>query len=99
MANNENLIKYKKGVSGNLKGRPKGTRNKSTIFKEFLNSKVDNGLTTEQILLKKVYELVQKGDLNAIKMVFDCAYGKDKVSVEQTTINIKPPKISFFDKK
>jgi len=38
MANNDNLTPFKKGVSGNPKGRKKGVKNRSTIIKELFNS-------------------------------------------------------------
>ena len=38
MANNSNLKPFKKGVSGNPKGRTKGVRNRATIIKELFNS-------------------------------------------------------------
>ena len=38
MANNNNLIPFKKGVSGNPKGRKKGVRNRSSIIREVFNS-------------------------------------------------------------
>ncbi|MHA2040056.1 MAG: DUF5681 domain-containing protein [Promethearchaeota archaeon] len=38
MANNNNLKPFKKGVSGNPKGRKKGVRNRATIIKELFNS-------------------------------------------------------------
>ncbi len=38
MANNENLKPFKKGVSGNPKGRPIGVKNRATIIKEVFNS-------------------------------------------------------------
>jgi len=38
MANNDNLKPFKKGISGNPKGRKKGVRNRSTIIKELFNS-------------------------------------------------------------
>lgn len=41
MANEENLIPFKKGESGNPSGRPKGRRNTKTILKEFLNVELD----------------------------------------------------------
>ena len=34
MANNQNLKPFKKGISGNPKGRKKGVKNRSTIIKE-----------------------------------------------------------------
>ena len=38
MANEENLIPYKKGQSGNPNGRPKGSKNRSTIAKKWLQA-------------------------------------------------------------
>ena len=38
MANNSNLKPFKKGVSGNPKGRKKGVRNRSSIIREVFNS-------------------------------------------------------------
>lgn len=38
MSNNQNLKPYKKGVSGNLNGRPKGKRNKTTVIRDIFNS-------------------------------------------------------------
>lgn len=36
MANEANLTPFKEGESGNLNGRPKGARNRSTIVREML---------------------------------------------------------------
>ena len=38
MGNYDNLKPFKKGVSGNPKGRKKGVKNRSTIIKELFNS-------------------------------------------------------------
>ena len=38
MANNNNLKPFKKGVSGNPKGRKKGVRNRSSILENIFNS-------------------------------------------------------------
>ena len=38
MPNNQNLIQFKKGESGNLKGRPKGVKNRGTIIRDIFNS-------------------------------------------------------------
>ena len=37
MPNNQNLIQFKKGESGNLKGRPKGVKNRGTIIRDIFN--------------------------------------------------------------
>ena len=38
MANNDNLKPFEKGVSGNPKGRTKGSKNRSTIVREIFDS-------------------------------------------------------------
>ena len=38
MSNKDNLIPFNKGVSGNPKGRPKGSKNRSTIVREIFDS-------------------------------------------------------------
>jgi hypothetical protein len=79
-------------------GRPKGSKNKSTIFKEMLASKLNGDLTVEQELVTKLYEAMQGGDLKAIDLILNGAFGKDKQVVEQTNIEIKPPKVHIISK-
>ena len=80
MANEENLIPYKKGQSGNPNGRPKGSKNRSTIAKKWLQviQETKNPLTLESeelsqedlitlALLKKAAD----GDVNAYKALMD----------------------------
>lgn len=38
MANNHNLKPYEKGISGNKKGRPKGSKNRAKIIREIFDS-------------------------------------------------------------
>ena len=97
----ENLTTPKKGEVRNPNGRPKGSRNKSTIMKELLNSeiKVDGiKMTVEQQLIKKLHDLAKNGDLKAIDLVLNGAFGKDKQVVEQTVIEQRPPKIHIVKK-
>jgi hypothetical protein len=89
------LIPYKKGQSGNPKGRPKGAKNRSTIIKEILSlmvKKVDaNG---EAVWQSKEYLMVEalvnkaidKGDVNAFNAIYNNLYGnlKDTVDVNTT---------------
>ena len=97
MANEQNLKSFKKGQSGNPNGRPKGSRNRSTIVKEVLQmlSKADNPLTgkeewltneqqmTISILLKAI-----KGDVNAYKALMDSAYGTAKDTMDLNTTEV-----------
>jgi hypothetical protein len=76
MANNENLIPAKPGEIRNPKGKPKGTRNRSTIAKELLTLMAKDGLPEQTIAalrkmygdkvdewaLEKVMTLIQIGD-------------------------------------
>lgn len=95
MANEENLIPYKKGQSGNPNGRPKGSKNRSTIAKKWLQAmqEAKNPLTLESeelsqedlitlALLKKAAE----GDVNAYKALMDSGYGSPVQQVEQTIL-------------
>ena len=99
MPNAKNLKPAKKGEVRNPSGRPKGSRNKSTIFKEALALKDKDGVTNEQKLLAMAIKVGLEGDLKAIFSLFDGAHGKDKQVVEQTNIEEKPVKIQFIKKK
>ena len=96
MDNKKHLIPAKKGEVRNPNGRPKGSKNKSTIFKEMLASKLNGNLTVQEELITKLYEAMKDGDLKAIDLILNGAYGKDKQVVEQTNIELSaPPKITF----
>ena len=85
--NNENLVSFKKGQSGNLNGRPKGSRNRATLVRELLEivSTFKNPLTeqseklsyAEQIIIAQIAE-ARKGNVQAFKELMDSAYGKIK---------------------
>jgi hypothetical protein len=91
---------FPKGKSGNPNGRPKGSLNRSTIYKRFLDITDDftNPLTgeVEQITVAEKMALMQilkglEGDLNATKEVFDSGYGKiaDRIIDETGDMNIR----------
>lgn len=68
--------RWKPGQSGNLRGRPKGTKNLTTILEQALSQKLqvrDKGKTRqisalEAIARRLVHDAV-KGDLKAIKLL------------------------------
>ena len=62
MANEENLKSWSKGESGNPKGRPKGSKNRSTIVRELLEVllKRKNPLTGEEEWLSAEHHMISK---------------------------------------
>jgi Family of unknown function (DUF5681) len=68
--------------NGNAEGRPKGSRNRSTIVREWLEAKATDG--EGQIADQLVRALIKKaaqGDVAAFKELMDSGFGKltDKV--------------------
>ena len=85
---------FKKGQSGNPKGRPKGVRNRSTVAKEILNliSEGTNPITREQqdmsqehLLYFALLKKARQGDVAASKAILDSAYGQPKETVDVST--------------
>jgi hypothetical protein len=102
MANEENLKPFGKGNNANPNGRPKGSRNRSTIVKELLEfaSSQKNVLTGEQETLTQEQAITLamllkagKGDVNAYKALMDSCYGAPKQTTD-TNLNV-----SDFDVK
>ena len=95
MPKEENLILWKKGQSGNPKGRPKGSKNRSTILKEIaeLRTKGIDPVTGEEVWMTNEYRMamaviekvIQKGDAQGLNMVLDSIYGKQKDTVDVNT--------------
>jgi hypothetical protein len=88
MPNPENLIahKMKPGETRNPNGRPKGARSRSTIVREWLESKevIANPitgktarLTQADIITLALIKKARKGDVAAFRELFDSAYGKN----------------------
>lgn len=92
---------YKKGESGNPNGRPKGSKNRSTIAKYWLevNQNLKNPLTgenetmsQEDLMTLALIKKAREGDVNAYKALMDSGYGAPVQQVEQTNIELP-----FFD--
>ena len=64
------------GVSGNPNGRPKGSRNRSTIVREILELQHSSGQTYEYASTKAVAEKAAQGDVQAWEKLMDSAHGK-----------------------
>jgi hypothetical protein len=101
MANNENLIPPpQKGEVRNPNGRPKGSLNRSTIAKKWLEvmESVKNPITgenerlsQEDIMTLAVLKKARNGDVNAYKELLNNGYGlptqKVDVKHEQPIFN------------
>ena len=102
MANEENLKPFKKGEVSNPNGRPKGSKNRSTIVKELLELATSQKnpvtgeqetLTQEQAITFAMLLKAGKGDVNAYKALMDSCYGAPK---QTTDTNLS---VSDFDVK
>ena len=95
MANKDNLIPFQKGQSGNRKGRPVGSKNRSTIAKKWLEieQKLKNPLTNEvekmsqeDLMTLALIKKAREGDTQAYQKLLDSAYGQPLQQIEQTNI-------------
>ena len=102
----KDLIPFEKGQSGNPNGRPKGSRNRSTIAREMLallskhkdDQGIESELSNEEIMtLKQIKKAIDDQDTNAYKAVLDSAYGAPKQEIDQKNTEVKPPSIKFSD--
>lgn len=94
--------KMQKGQTLNPNGRPKGSRNRSTIARQWLEAleKVKNPLTQqveelsqEDIMTLALINKARKGDVNAYKALMDSGYG---APIQQTDITTDGQAFSFL---
>jgi hypothetical protein len=96
---NEILNQFKKGESGNPNGRPKGTKNRSTIARQWLevNQSLKNPLTgenetmsQEDLMTLALIKKARDGDVGAYKALMDSGYGApvQQIEQQQTTVDL-----------
>ena len=73
--------RFKKGQSGNPRGRPKGSKNLTTLLGEALNEPVivaENGgrrkITMREAIIKQLVKRSATADLRAIKILLDMVW-------------------------
>jgi hypothetical protein len=91
--NNENLTPFTSKDGNNPPpgtGRPKGVRNRATIYRRWLDVMDDAGLTEADKVALAAIKKALDGDVSAIKEVFDSGFGKvpDKVDNTQQVIDM-----------
>ena len=93
----DNLKPFEQGESGNPKGRPKGSKNRSTIARKWLevNQSLKNPLTgenetmsQEDLMTLALIKKARDGDVNAYKALMDSGYGAPVQQIEQTNTEI-----------
>lgn len=103
MPNPGNIIPPKKGEIRNPKGKPKGTRNRTTIVREWLLVEQNfknplNGtmeiLSQADIITLALISKARKGDVAAFKELMDSGFGKNK-EVQETMLSMTTPTIVF----
>lgn len=89
---------WKEGESGNPAGRPKGTKNRATIARKWLEvlEKIKNPITNaqEELTQEEIMTLAQiakarKGDTRAYQALMDSAFGQPKQTIEQEGTVVK----------
>lgn len=93
----DNLKPFDKGESGNPNGRPKGSKNRSTIARQWLevNQNLKNPLTgdnenmsQEDLMTLALIKKAREGDVQAYRALMDSGYGAPIQQIEQTNTEI-----------
>jgi Family of unknown function (DUF5681) len=95
--------RFKKGISGNPKGRPKGSLNVATVFLKTLREKVvisENGrrktVTKLEAALKQLVNKSASGDLCALRQLVELARDAE---AKQNTSGTQNPGIGELDQE
>ena len=94
MANEENLTPFQKGTVPNPNGRPKGSKNRSTIARKWLEVMQDTKnpitgelekLSQEDLITLAMIHKARKGDVGAYKQLMDSGFGMPTQQIDVTT--------------
>ena len=85
---------WKKGESGNPKGRPKKELTIPHILREILNEEID-GKTRSEIIMQRVVQKAYDGDSWAVQFIADRTEGKPSQHLQVETS--KPIKVFDID--
>ena len=89
---------FKKGQSGNPKGRPRKLPELDALLAEVLGEEKD-GMTAAEAILKRLLQEAAKGNLRAAEILLNRAYGMPRQRLEHTGEDGGPIKtvIEFID--
>lgn len=91
--------RWKKGESGNPKGRPKGVKNRATIARYWMEIEqsaknpitgANEKMSQEDLMTLAQIKKAREGDVQAYKALMDSCYGApiQQIQQEQTTIDL-----------
>ena len=81
--------KFKKGQTGNPKGRPKKLPELHVLLADVLGEEKD-GISAAEAILKSIRAKAAKGDVRAAELLLDRAYGKPKQSIDNNITTTEP---------
>ena len=93
MAREDNLKKFSSEYQPEKNGRPKGSKNRSTIAKYWLSIEQDlknplsgdtETMSQEDLMTLALIKKAREGDVNAYKALMDSGYGAPVQQIEQT---------------
>lgn len=87
---------FKKGQSGNPKGRPKKLPDLEVIITAVLADE-KNGITAAQQILQALHKAAVKGNVRAAELLLDRAYGKITQKIDHTTVGEKFNGFAFLN--
>lgn len=81
--------RWKKGESGNPKGRPPKLPELDKLLAQVLGEEKD-GITAGEVILKAIRAKAAKGDVRAAELLLDRAYGKPRQTLDTTITTTEP---------
>ena len=96
---NEHLVKHqwKKGQSGNPKGRPKSGFALNEYITDLANVELEDKKTMLEAVVAKVYEEALDGNMTAINFLADRVLGKASQSIGIKDVSDEPIKVFDID--
>tara|TARA_B100000965_G_C19588096_1_gene756740 strand:+ start:1741 stop:2034 length:294 start_codon:yes stop_codon:yes gene_type:complete len=93
------MAKFKKGQSGNPKGRPKGTTSIANLIKkigaENISAKSEHDKL--EFIMRKVFDFAVQGESWAVHFIADRLEGKPRQVVGIQDVSDEPIKVFDFD--
>lgn len=91
--------KFKKGQSGNPKGRPKGSTSIASLIKKIGSEEISQGNPYDKLefIMRKVFDFAVQGESWAVHFIADRLEGKPKQVVGIQDVSDEPIKVFDFD--